>query len=108
MHAIRVATAAAALAAMTAPALAEAPIMYTRWKDTALTRQDCVARGRAAVAAAGFGNIKTSAVSVFGHQGGHCAVTVRCAAEKRLVFFAAASTNMDACQRLTDRVADGF
>lgn len=107
MHAIRVALAATALAATANVALAQAPTMYTRWKDMSLAQQACVAKARAAVSAAGLAIVTVTELSVFANRG-RCAVAVRCVAEKNLAFFAAASGDMDECQRFADGAWDRF
>jgi hypothetical protein len=96
--------AAAVLAATSAQA---GPAVTTQWTETTLTQEECLERAENAVGKAGFGQLERVGQSRFGTRGDYTA-SIRCVADKNLVFFVVAGPSRDQAPRLMKGLYESF
>lgn len=106
----RVFTAAAALLGCAVlPATAAAPSMSSSWVTIEITQDECVKQASAAVKRQGFGtNFEALGNSTIYGEHGNYTVLVRCAADKKIVFFVVAGPKVDQCSRSMNAIKDDF
>ena len=75
--------------ATTALALGDGPAIASDWADLAAPREECFARGEAAIRRMDFGEIERTKYSRFASQDDYT-ISVRCEPEKSIVLFLAA------------------
>ena len=86
---VALAGAMANASATTALALGDGPAIASDWADLAAPREECFARGEAAIRRMDFGEIERTKYSRFASQDDYT-ISVRCEPEKSIVLFLAA------------------